>query len=169
MFNNTAYQREWRKKNLLKLREYKRNYARKHKDKYNASKRAYRAANREKLDAAKRKWEAENPEMVSMQRVRRRIKKMNAKIDQDLRYHYDITLERYNELLAKQEGVCAICKKLEVNSRIKRLVVDHDHKTGKIRGLLCHRCNCGIGYMKDDLQLLQMAIEYLRAGRWMDE
>ncbi len=66
-----------------------------------------------------------------------------------------------------QEGLCAICKNPETSLgstkiKAKRLAVDHDHITGKIRGLLCQRCNCGLGSFKDNPDLLKGAIEYLR-------
>ena len=161
------FQREWVKKNPEKVRASKRRYYATHGDKIHADRRRYRAENGEKLKALKLAWEKANPELVSMMGVRRRIKKMNAKINGDLKYHYDITLNRYNELLAQQNGVCAICEKLEVTKRTHRLVVDHAHATGRIRGLLCHRCNCGIGYFKDDPKHIQKALDYL--GQWADE
>ncbi len=73
--------------------------------------------------------------------------------------------EAYESLLAAQDGVCAICGFPETMKRgehLHRLVVDHDHETGKFRGLLCRRCNMGIGYLKDDPRRLQSAIEYLK-------
>jgi hypothetical protein len=163
----SAYSREWNKRNPEKRLAIVRRFYAKHSEQIHAERRAYRAKNKAKLDAQKRAWEKANPEMVSMQRARRRVKAMNAKINDGLKYHYDITLERFNELLAEQGGVCAICKKLEVTSRTKRLVVDHDHKTGRVRGLLCHRCNCGLGYFKDDSSLISGALSYL--SRWDDE
>lgn len=74
---------------------------------------------------------------------------------------YGISKESYQELLEKQQGVCAIC----FNSCSKALAVDHDHKTGVIRGLLCNKCNRGLGYLQDDLTLLRRAIDYLEANR----
>lgn len=77
----------------------------------------------------------------------------------------------YLKLLIKQKNVCAICKKPEsiisgkVNRVPKRLAIDHDHKTGKIRGLLCHRCNVSIGSMQESTELLQAAIDYLKKHR----
>jgi hypothetical protein len=68
-----------------------------------------------------------------------------------------ITQEFYDALFQSQRGKCAIC---ETESK-KRLAVDHDHKSGKIRGLLCQRCNCAIGLMDESFGLLQSAIEYL--------
>jgi hypothetical protein len=79
-------------------------------------------------------------------------------------YHYKklygITPQEFIELLKKQNGVCAICFKSCTAK--KSLGVDHNHQTGKIRGLLCHNCNIGIGNLKDDIFLLQRAIEYIK-------
>jgi len=163
------YSKEWAARNPEKTKAIKLRYYNKNKERLNAESRAYRADHREQMAVATRAWEKANPELVSMQRVRRRIKAMNAKINGDLKYHYDITLEAYNEALKAQGGVCYICKKLEVTSRTNRLVVDHDHSTGKIRGLLCHRCNCGLGYFKDDPVLIEKALDYLRRGQFLDE
>jgi len=73
---------------------------------------------------------------------------------------YGITIEAYNLLLEWQGGVCYICRK---PSRVRRLAVDHDHKTGKVRGLLCRRCNREIlGYFANDqIDVFQRAIDYL--------
>lgn len=71
---------------------------------------------------------------------------------------YGITADEYDERLARQGGGCKICgRSLE---RI-RLAVDHDHKTGKVRGILCENCNRGLGMFKDSPELLQNAIQYL--------
>lgn len=72
---------------------------------------------------------------------------------------YGLTPEYYQELLDKQQGVCAICKQLPLSG--KGWQVDHDHRTGAIRGLLCHECNTGIGALRDDVDILRQAIEYL--------
>jgi hypothetical protein len=160
-------QTRWAKKNPDRVKAIRRRFYENNKSRIHAERRAWRAQNREIVNERKRAWEKANPELHSMQRARRRVKAMNAKINGDLKYHYDITLKRYDELLGKQGGVCAICKKLEVTRHTKRLVVDHDHTTGKVRGLLCHRCNCGLGYFKDSQKHLEDALAYL--VRWDDE
>ena len=71
------------------------------------------------------------------------------------KWRYGIPLDAYDILLKEQEGLCAICKER------KKLVLDHDHSTGEIRGLLCANCNLGIGNMKDSILILTSAIEYL--------
>ena len=75
----------------------------------------------------------------------------------DLKRKFGITFEQFELLVILQNGLCAICrKKLD-----KHLAVDHDHKTGEIRGLLCTNCNVGLGHFRDSGELLQRAIDYL--------
>lgn len=83
----------------------------------------------------------------------------------NLKYYYGITFEYYEFMLNKQQGKCAICqnfpKSLTKNGKLKDLAVDHDHKTGKVRGLLCTSCNRGLGNFYDNKDLLIKAIEYI--------
>lgn len=72
-----------------------------------------------------------------------------------IKQKYGLSLEDYNLLLAESEGKCSICKE-EV-----KLVVDHSHATGKVRGLLCQNCNAGLGMFGDKTGLLKEAIKYL--------
>lgn len=77
---------------------------------------------------------------------------------------YGLTEEKYNELLKKQDGKCAVCGKEEKfmsKGHIKKLAVDHDHLTGKVRGLLCLHCNLILGLLKDDLSLIPKFEKYL--------
>ena len=87
-----------------------------------------------------------------------------------LRINYGITLDQYNEMLKKQNGVCCICKGAETYScpqtkfkgiRNTGFSVDHNHTTGIIRGLLCRKCNSAIGYFKEDPLIMERAIKYL--------
>lgn len=77
-----------------------------------------------------------------------------------LKYNYGLSMKDFSEMLNIQNGVCMICKK--VCSSGQRLSVDHDHKTGKNRGLLCRKCNSGLGLFGDSVELLQKAIDYLK-------
>jgi hypothetical protein len=72
---------------------------------------------------------------------------------------YRMTVMEYDEMLEKQDGVCAICG--GKNSGGLRLCVDHDHDTDHIRGLLCMSCNTALGLLKDDPELLTSASRYL--------
>jgi hypothetical protein len=73
---------------------------------------------------------------------------------------YGVTSARYAQLLAEQDGCCAICSTEKV-PRCGRFYVDHDHATGAARGLLCHKCNTGIGMFRDDPAVMRAAIEYI--------
>lgn len=72
---------------------------------------------------------------------------------------YGITVEHYDEMFKKQNGCCAICKEPKLLDR--NLAVDHCHNSKKVRGLLCQGCNMGLGFFKDDINLLSKAILYL--------
>lgn len=77
---------------------------------------------------------------------------------------FGITLEEYEKILSEQDGVCKICKNGEtmiMNGQVIALAVDHCHKTGKVRGLLCQQCNSGIGCFKDNIEIMTYAIKYL--------
>jgi hypothetical protein len=74
---------------------------------------------------------------------------------------YGMTVERYVELLDDQGGVCAICKGPQKSGQRKRLYVDHDHGTGKVRGLLCGTCNAGIAMLKESEEIMHSAMAYL--------
>lgn len=72
---------------------------------------------------------------------------------------YGISYDQYLALLAQQNGVCAICQKTPIK---RKLGVDHDHRTGEVRGLLCGNCNTGIGHLQDSTEILEQAKNYLR-------
>jgi len=77
---------------------------------------------------------------------------------------YGILLDEYEDMLKYQNGVCAICKQHETakqNGKTKMLCVDHDHKTGKVRGLLCTKCNKVLGLVDDNKIILENMIDYL--------
>lgn len=69
---------------------------------------------------------------------------------------YGLSVSDWWFLFDEQDGLCGICQVK------KRLVVDHDHVTGQVRGLLCNSCNTGLGHFGDDEKTLQDAIEYLK-------
>lgn len=80
---------------------------------------------------------------------------------------FGMTIEQYNEMLESQNHLCSICQKPEVvkhhsTGKPSRLVVDHNHATNTVRGLLCTKCNKGIGLLGDDPENLIRAAEYLR-------
>lgn len=80
---------------------------------------------------------------------------------------FRLTLEDHAARLAEQKHLCAICYQPETartkpNGPLRTLSVDHDHKTGRVRGLLCNACNKGLGFYRDSPFLLGEAISYLR-------
>lgn len=106
-------------------------WAKENRTKANANTKKWRQKNREHYLAQKRKWM--------------------------LKGKYGITPAQFEDMAIAQEYKCAICEQLPNN----KLHVDHDHKTGKIRGLLCARCNLGIGSFEDNTGLLLKAVKYL--------
>jgi Autographiviridae endonuclease VII len=131
--------------------------------KQNARYQAYCQAHREELRERARAHYQTNKEAIR-ERVRAaRLARKQAN-DPSLRSAplnrlYGISAAEYDALLAKQGGVCAICRK---HSK-RRLCVDHCHRTGTVRGLLCDRCNLGLGSLKEDQASLVAALAYLGA------
>lgn len=82
-----------------------------------------------------------------------------------LKTRFNMRIEDFNKLLDAQDSKCAICKEpiilLGDCKKSKKHAIDHDHRTGKIRGILCNVCNVGLGHFKDNIFLLERAIEYL--------
>jgi len=95
---------------------------------------------------------------------KRRYKKRKEKIrNYQVEYFYGISWNDYQRILGAQSGVCAICGNTNQNGR--RLSVDHDHSTNKVRGLLCSSCNIGIGNFRESPLFLAKGIEYLTGGK----
>ena len=78
----------------------------------------------------------------------------------DLKRNYGITLEEHTKMYEEQNGRCAICGN-EGNGKWEKLCVDHCHTTGKVRKLLCHKCNTALGLVGDNTQILHKMINYL--------
>lgn len=93
-----------------------------------------------------------------------RLNNFETQKNKNLEKSFGISLDEYREILESQRGVCKICGKPETEMRlgkVKELAVDHCHETGFIRGLLCAKCNCGIGNFKENIDSLKNAITYL--------
>jgi hypothetical protein len=85
--------------------------------------------------------------------------------DRHFRKKFGVTLAEFEQMLKDQDGRCAICGTTEPSGRISFLCnfhIDHCHKAGNVRGLLCSNCNRGLGYFADNPEFLQKAIEYLK-------
>jgi len=85
-----------------------------------------------------------------------------------LQQRYNLTVKQYELILESQNNVCTICGKLEIikcGVRVKRLAVDHNHTTGKVRGLLCSTCNLLVAHVENNPKILKEIPRYLRRGR----
>jgi hypothetical protein len=115
----------------------------------------------EKTLSNRRKHYQADPQRFREQR--KKYKPREAKNNRDWRLRqYGVTQEEYDLLFKKQKGCCKICGTKKPGHR-KNFCVDHDHETGKVRGLLCSRCNFGIGLFDDDVGVLKKAIRYLES------
>ena len=118
------------------LKQYRRQQYLKHKEKRLKQYAEYRNLNRDKIRSKQEKYNKENP-----------LKRKNA----ILKYEYGITLDKYNEMFKAQEGKCAICQRHQ-NELTRTLCVDHDHKTNKVRALLCVTCNTDVSVVENRLE-----------------
>lgn len=132
----------------------------------------WREANREKSRASSQAWREANPERARATNNAWRAKcapgVLAEKDQRDYRRNkrathlsrtFGLTAEQYEAMVVAQDGHCAQCVRRDLPE--KRLAVDHDHKTGRIRGLLCADCNRGIGLFGDDPERLRAAADYL--------
>jgi len=123
--------------------------------------RAYYLANRERISAQHREYRSRpgNRERQQAYMAKWRLEQPRIRRDH-LGARYGVSQADFAGLLANQNGVCAICPATS-DSRGYRLNVDHVHGTTRVRGLLCNRCNTGLGLFRDTPQLLARAIGYL--------
>lgn len=127
---------------------------------------------REELLAAKKIYREKNKEKIAAyakeyNRTKRKRKLEPNKPGKAYKRLYGITELDFQEMLKKQNGVCKICGQPETikrNGKVKRLSIDHCHKTGQVRGLLCHICNITLGKYKEEIATFQKFIDYLSTG-----
>ena len=126
------------------------------KDRLKVQLKKYKEENKEKLEVASLLWKKNNPDKVKQyQRT------------SNLRKNFGLSMDDYEQMLAEQNNLCAICEKPEtfIHHRTKepaRLAVDHCHKTNKVRKLLCKSCNTALGLFKDDIGAMENAVQYLK-------
>lgn len=126
------YSKEWYLNHRLKVKEQRKRYYQENREQVIAKNKAWRKNNPDKLAAAKRRYH--------------------------LKHDFGLSITAYEELLLAQKGLCAVCR----HRPPKSLAVDHCHTTGKIRGLLCVKCNRGIGLFVDNAALLERAAMYIK-------
>jgi hypothetical protein len=141
-----AYRKAYYEKNKEKLKAQKREWHRKNARGQRKKALAYYYANKDRQLAKNREWQAANPDRVKEIREARQAR------------GYGLDLKTYRKM---KKSPCAICGKKVPG----KMHIDHCHKTGKVRGRLCHWCNLAIGNMKDNPALLRKAANYLEAHR----
>lgn len=171
-----AYRKKWEERNPEMVAAKNARYVERVKVRYRED-----AAFREKMKATTRaRYKAKSEEINERKRVhnitedeKERRKTYNRTIerrrrvrDKVMRDKYGITIDDYEAMLASQGGNCAICGGQHTpedrwKSGLKNLRVDHDHTTGRVRGLLCFHCNTGLGHFRDSPELLSEALAYL--------
>jgi len=163
---NDAKNKKYREANREKLREAAKIYQRQNRDRINAYVREDRKKNPEKYREYEKKLREKYGERANTL---------------DIVNYFKLTMEEYENLFLTHNNLCAICKKPEIKKsrtpgKICRLAVDHCHfcweKGTKgikaTRGLLCHECNIGIGKFKDNIELLEKAVEYLKKHKHVE-
>lgn len=131
MSYNAAYHRKYNQEHKEKKNEYHKKWVLEHKDSQRVKRRKYYAS------------------LPKEEKVRRGR-------NNNLKSSYGMTVEQYDRMYSMQDGRCVCCAVF-----CERLHVDHDHQTGKIRGLLCQPCNTALGLVQDDILVLRAMIEYL--------
>ncbi len=140
------------------MEKYHKDWYSQNKQKLQQNMKSYYLKNKTEILACRAKWYSENKLRIcesNKNEYKNRPEKFRAKA---LKYNYGISLESYTRLKQEQGDTCKICCK-KPNKRA--LSVDHCHVTGRIRGLLCSKCNMAIGLFDDSPELLQKTIEYL--------
>jgi len=171
-----AYQNEYRKKNkeaiVLKkakhqiekkqvLNEISRQYYQNNKKDIRQKQKIYQVENKEAIGLRRFGYYRENKKIISMKNSIYRKENPEIRLRNDLMKMYGISLEDFRLMEASQGGVCKICGR-PPSGKQKRLQIDHDHSTGKIRGLLCSNCNTALGLFKDNPHAIDAAAQYLR-------
>jgi hypothetical protein len=147
--------------------EKKRNrpYEGKYAEQLRKSARKYHEKHADEINLKIREDRKLNPEKYKQYEHRSKYKDIEKSRYMDVLKKHKISSHDYNEMIISQENRCAICYKEETrkgrNGNLARLCIDHCHQSGKIRALLCHDCNTGIGKFKDNINLLKAAITYL--------
>ena len=136
---NTEYMRKWRAQNKEKNAEYQKEYYKE-----------YRKKNAEKLANQNKKWREANKEQDALVMLKARLKRK-----------YNLSIEEYKTLIESQNNSCKICGTHATNNIKGKLYIDHCHTTGKVRGLLCMKCNSALGLLNDNKKLVQNLLDYL--------
>jgi hypothetical protein len=141
-----AKNKEYREKNKEEINKQRKEYRQNNKDKIAERDKDYRSRKVEQTRLRSAKWYANNRDRSKNSRLLRK---------------YNISLDEYNKMLLEQDGKCWTCSTKAEDERNKVLVVDHNHLTGEVRGLLCNRCNTAIGLLQESQEILEKVSKYL--------
>ena len=155
-------------------REYNQKYLKENKEKIRASHNAYLSTHREQNKENSSKFYYSHKLEQDLKSKQYDLEHLEERRDRTLDVLYGITQLDYERIYSMQGGKCAICGKAETaraskSSRPKRLSVDHDHKTGEIRGLLCNSCNTAIGHLRENPVTLINAANYILSHKTEEE
>lgn len=113
-------------------------------------------ANPEKAREARTAWAQRNRDTVNKSHREAYSRDPSRDIDAKRKYRYGVSRQQYDQMIVAQGGRCAVC-----GDPTERLHVDHDHATGDVRGLLCRMCNQGLGFLRDNIEVMRSAVRYL--------
>lgn len=151
----STYDKAYHIRNKEKKQLYRKERWVKYKERLSAYYKRYQKANAAQINAYNRQWYAKHIESERASGIA--WYHANESVIRCRRY--GITIDAYREMLSRQNGACAICLSLPGRSRLH---IDHNHDTGRVRGLLCSRCNAGVGMFKDNHELMLAAVEYVQ-------
>jgi len=159
------YQKEYKKNPKVKehLKEYFKKYYLENKEKLKEYQKKYVQSpkGKETKKKSRKKYSKSPKGKKSQKKWRKSPKGKSIDYANNIKQKYNLEIDDYNRMFNEQNGCCIICG-VHQSKLTKRLSIDHNHKTGKIRGLLCHKCNIGLGVFEDSIEILQKAIEYLK-------
>ena len=142
----SEHRKQWRENNKEKKKEQSATYYKNNKEKVREDNKCYLKNNPEKPKEYSNRYRMKNPEKLKEERLKR---------------NHGLTMEEYNQLIQLQNNRCVICTE-EFNTKDRRACVDHNHKTGKIREILCNQCNSALGFLKENIATMQSMIEYVQ-------
>lgn len=144
-YKNRNYQKEYRKRNKKKLRLWMANYYKKNQNLLRALAKTYYHEHQKEKQEYSSNFRKKHPKIIKKRYLKRQ---------------YNLSTQAVLLLKKKQKYQCAICEKK------RKLYIDHSHKNNKVRGLLCHKCNVGLGQFKESIKSFQNAIKYIR--KWKE-
>ena len=155
-------QKRWREENPEKAKISSSSWRLAHPEEFKLLSKAYKTKNKKHVMYLYSVWRQNNKKIRNLY-LRNWVKQNKEKTKQfkrkDTLRKYGLSLEDFNNMLVSQGGVCKICG---TDNKGRLLCVDHDHITGKVRALLCNNCNTGLGMLKDNILILEKALEYLK-------